>query len=756
MNAENVFCDKISFKIFPGLVCFGRLTSDHHVLAFVTSSDKVYIYNPKFYHSSEGITKILSQDFIKCSNIHSICAIHTGKFEHISNQNDLLIIGSKYGILIYDSINNVDIFWKELKNNGVNTIFYKHFDEQYKYYKDTDIIFIGGHCSLLGLNYSAKELFWTVTSDRISAITCLSYENDEEYLNDIVVGSEDYTIRIFRNELIIHEISETDAVIKLISLGGEYFGYGLRNGTIGVYNKVNRVWRIKSKNKPICFVSHDINYDGYPELICGWNNGKVDARLRSNGVIVFKIQLDDCVAGMTVGDYYGFTNILLVCTTEGDIRCYSVSHSKNYLNSEPSEDTLRHLITKRQNLLLEIQSIDQNSNLSQWSKTEIRQGNLNIIKANTELQTKLEVSPDKPCVNLTIQTNDGTLLRCVVLFAEGIFKDESHVLHPPENFSYTSTFSIELYPTRDIATDVFIKAYAIPINKCSDQNSYYLLASTQLLPQFCLYRLLSQNPKLDFHADLDSLRSGVFFIVHERPQRLAIWLNQNFILGSEIIVNEQSSLFVLFEELRSANRWISTINNNLNEILNNFIVQQQNSKRLLYINMTKKGEITIKTENLELAANLVQSISRHFNITELSSTCDFPELFNTLEELIEMSNAYSLTQQQILMDMTIKSDDIKRLVVKSEDYRLAGNWKSLKKTIQLLSIANHDLMSNYYSRTTNYEVSMDCLKYINQIIEHVSSLRVGKFKTNVITMCHNALKENNIGALKKIFRTGSN
>lgn len=47
-------------------------------------------------------------------------------------------------------------------------------------------------------------------------------------------------------------------------------------------------------------------------------------------------------------------------------------------------------------------------------------------------------------------------------------------------------------------------------------------------------------------------------------------------------------------------------------------------------------KITIKTENLELAANLVQSISRHFNITELSSTCDFPELFNTLEELIEM------------------------------------------------------------------------------------------------------------------------
>ncbi|CAH8298400.1 unnamed protein product, partial [Schistosoma turkestanicum] len=91
--------------------------------------------------------------------------------------------------------------------------------------------------------------------------------------------------------------------------------------------------------------------------------------------------------------------------------------------------------------------------------------------------------------------------------------------HPPENVPYTSKFSIELYPTRDITTDVFIKAYAIPMNRCSDQNSYYLLAGTQLLPQFSLYRLLSQNPKLDYHAELEGLRSGVFFVVHERPQR---------------------------------------------------------------------------------------------------------------------------------------------------------------------------------------------------------------------------------------------
>ncbi|KAH8853987.1 Bardet-Biedl syndrome 2 protein like [Schistosoma japonicum] len=715
--------------------------------------NQVYIYYPKFCHSTENITKIISQDFFKCQHIHSICAIDAGRFESISTRNDFLIIGSKYGILIYDPINNVDIFWKELKNNGVNTMLYKHFDGQYRQHKNTDIIFIGGYCSLIALNSSGAELFWTVTGDVISAITCLSYENNEGYVNDIVVGSEDCTVRIFRNESIVQELSETDVVTRLVSLGEEYFGYGLRNGTIGVYNKVNRIWRIKSKNKPICFIGHDINQDGCEELICGWDNGKIDARLRSNGVVILKIQLDACVAGMAVGDYYGFCNILLICTVEGDIQCFSLHKSKNNVTLESSEDALRHLITKRQNLLLEIQSINENKCLSELSKTEIQRSNVSVIKANTELQTKLEVSPNKPCVNLTIQTNNNTPLRCVVLFAEGIFNEESYVVHPPENNSYTSSFLVELKPTRDMTTDLFIRAYAMPLIRSSDRNSYYLLSCTQLLPQFCLYRLLSQNSKLDYQTDLNSLQSTVFFVVHERPQRLAIWLNQNFILETNITVDENSTLSVVFEELRPARMYIPTINQTLN---NSDIKQQNSSERLLHIIMTSKGEITIKTDNLELAANLLQSISRYFNITELSSICNFPKLFNTLEELIEMSNSYSSTQQQALVEMTSKSETIKELIVKAEDYRLNGNWKSLKKTIQLLSAANHDILSNYYSRMTDYEASNNCLKCINQIIEHVSSLRVGKYKTNVINMCRNALKENNIGALKKIIRTGSN
>ncbi|CAH8825569.1 unnamed protein product [Trichobilharzia szidati] len=228
-----------------------------HCLLTYTDYFSDFNYEKDYFHSNSFRNSHADfLNFIKCSTIHSICAVDAGKFEQISDNHDLLIIGSKTGVLLYDPKNNIDIFYKELKNDGVNTIVYKHFEQQeqqqqrqrqlsHQKYKDSDVILVGGNCTLTILNYSGLELFWTVTGEAISSLTCLSYENTEEYFNDIIIGSEDYSIRVFRGDLIVHEISETDVVTKLVSLGGEYFGYGLNNGTIGVYNRTSRVWRIK-------------------------------------------------------------------------------------------------------------------------------------------------------------------------------------------------------------------------------------------------------------------------------------------------------------------------------------------------------------------------------------------------------------------------------------------------------------------------------------------------------------------------------
>lgn len=53
------------------------------------------------------------------------------------------------------------------------------------------------------------------------------------------------------------------------------FGYALVNGTIGVYERLDRVWRVKSKHSVCALASYDLDGDGYPELISGWSNGRV-------------------------------------------------------------------------------------------------------------------------------------------------------------------------------------------------------------------------------------------------------------------------------------------------------------------------------------------------------------------------------------------------------------------------------------------------------------------------------------------------
>lgn len=57
---------------------------------------------------------------------------------------------------------------------------------------------------------------------------------------------------------------------------------------------------------------------------------------------------------------------------------------------------------------------------------------------------------------LTLLTNNSMILKAVTVFAEGIFDDETHVVHPKRD-SITSEIKISLLPPKDISLDIHIR-----------------------------------------------------------------------------------------------------------------------------------------------------------------------------------------------------------------------------------------------------------------------------------------------------------
>lgn len=67
---------------------------------------------------------------------------------------------------------------------------------------------VGGNCTLQGFDHRGNDVFWTVTGDNVSALCLMDFNNDGQ--NELLVGSEDYEIRVFKDDEIVAEITETE------------------------------------------------------------------------------------------------------------------------------------------------------------------------------------------------------------------------------------------------------------------------------------------------------------------------------------------------------------------------------------------------------------------------------------------------------------------------------------------------------------------------------------------------------------------
>uniref|UniRef100_G1MQN7 Bardet-Biedl syndrome 2 protein homolog n=1 Tax=Meleagris gallopavo TaxID=9103 RepID=G1MQN7_MELGA len=630
-------------------------------------------------------------------------------------RRDCLLVGTGTHLLAYDVHLNSDLFYREV-SDGANAIVLGKLGDI-----PSPLAIIGGNCALQGFDYEGNDLFWTVTGDNVRSLALCDFDGDGK--TELLVGSEDFDIRVFKEDVIVAEMSETETVTALSPMYGSRFGYALSNGTVGVYDRTSRYWRIKSKNHAMSIHAFDLNSDGVCELITGWSNGKVDARSDRTGEVIFKDNFASSIAGVVEGDYRmdGSTQ-LICCSVDGEVRGYLPGGEEmkgNLMDTCAEQDMIRELSQKKQNLLLELRNYEENAKAELSPQLKEADGQRGVIPANTQLQSSLSVNlgsdSQSAHVELCISTTNDTVIRAVLIFAEGIFEGESHVVHPGlQNLS--GCVRVPLTPPKDVPVDLHIKAFVGYRNS----TQFYVFELTRQLPRFSMYALSSP----------DSATEPLSFVscaTNERPQRIIMWLNQSFLLPED--AEFQSAPFqVCFTSLRNAGQ--------------------------LLIKIKPGGEISISTDDIDLAGDIIQSMASFLAIEDLQVEADFPAYFEELRKVLVKVDEHHSVNQRLTADMADHSNLIRVMLVQAEDARLLGDMKNMKTRYVELYDLNRDLINQYKIRCNNHTELLSNLKAVNQAIQRAGRLRVGKPKAQVIAACRDAIRSNNFNTLFRIMRSG--
>ena len=147
---------------------------------------------------------------------------------------DILVVGSPSSLMGFDIYSNADVFNSDVRD-GVYSMTIGKVDVNNI---STNVALVGGNCSILGFNKLGEDVFWTVSGDNVSAIDFFLTEKNEKR---ILVGSEDYAIRIYNNEEMLFEINETAKVTNFCEMGIGNYAYSLDSGAVGVYKGTHRM-----------------------------------------------------------------------------------------------------------------------------------------------------------------------------------------------------------------------------------------------------------------------------------------------------------------------------------------------------------------------------------------------------------------------------------------------------------------------------------------------------------------------------------
>jgi len=619
---------------------------------------------------------------------------------------DVLLVGSPTNLLAYgksypDAERNADLFDVEVRDG----VFCLAMGTMKINETQTAIALVGGNCSVVGLNKKGEDVFWTVAGDNVSALAFARIENEDNW--EILMGSEDYAIRIFKGEELIYDINESAKVTGLMATKLGRYAYALDNGTLGLYNKTHRVWRAKTKNKVITLTAGDVNGDGQPEIVVGWSNGRFEVRSESKGEPLYKKMVKEPISKVILDDLrLDGTQQTIICTESGKViglaQTQESAPQEIEANPDREQELIEELSLKKQTLLNELNSLVQQPKRSKATPS--------VLPSNTQVTISVELSSDTKEPEVRAICSSKAIIRGLVLYSDSLFETGSVFVHPDRP-------SQELrYP---IKNPKFIEAdiEATALVGASEASSQYLVVERKLvLPKFCMFK---------------QAQSGAFpgpsvqFELREHPSKLINWAERRFLVEQNSLrARQDGNLELLFEGagMSIGIRWALNL-------------------------------CAIHVNSMEVAGELVQDLATFFSVHDIESRADFPEDIRSFLKLLKEVEDFSSARTQLTVNMAEAVQNVKALIVRAEDSRIQRNFSQFKKTYSQLQLVNSELIGEFQKRQSNHNELLSILKKVNQCIQRAGNLRFGQAKTRVIAALRDAVKGKNTALLTSVSPT---
>lgn len=684
----SAFSFSLNQRILPNGATSARVEPDaKETLVAVSASNKVILRNNE--------SSLHIPDKIKC-----ITTVPFGE------GYDYIVVGTESQVLVYDFHKNSTVFRRDVPD-GVQCFAVGKMGEIDR------VILCGGNCAIWGFDENGKDVFWTVTGDAVTTMCFSDFDADGEM--ELIIGSPDSELRVFKNDLMRAEILETDAVVVLQGIDKSRFGYALANGTVGVYHQDQRLWRIKSKS----IITAILSYPNSEMITCVWNSGKIDVRsIADNGEIACRnssLSGQNIVASFTSTMNNEDVAELTVITADGKVIGFTNTKPKELVDK--SQETLHFFGQKKHNLLIELSNFEQEEQLTETEKVKDYR-----IPIGTTVECKLFVSKTDRTLYLVLEASHEVCIRGVIAFAEGLFEGESYIWIPKLIEGNGDRVQIPIITEKDMANEIHIRTFLGP----QESSKLSVFESALSIPRFARFCVLhSEDP-------FEMPKSYVEVVIKIRNQRILDWVMDTFLIDIDFPVDpEEDKMEIRFLGLAS-----------------------KRDQALCITHYQNDGKTVINHDCMETAGNIIQSLCDYFVLESLEAHAEFPEKFAEVEEICnELDSMYDV-RDRLTTDLTEKQSMLMEVIVRAEDAIVIDDLDLVRKYYTRLRHMDRSVRQAFLLRANNHERFVQTLRRLHKIIEQAAKLRCGEPSRKIVSACREAIADDNKSIISKYLKFG--